>query len=92
MIRRMCYESLVWNCTGDLLQIQGNTLSDDNTLRTKRGVLKVIGKIFDPLGLITPVLLYDKESLYCTRIVERGTEPLPEMLHKRWTSVLKKLK
>ena len=84
---------IVWNCTDDLLQTQGITLSDEDVTPTKREVLKVIGKIFDPLGLVTPVLFYDK--VFIQELWKEGLtwdEPLPEMLHKRWNSVLKKLK
>ena len=84
---------IVWNCTDDLLQIQGVTLSDEDVSPTKREVLKVIGKIFDPLGLVTPALFYGE--VFIQELWKEGLTwdvPLPETLHKRWNSVLKKLK
>ena len=60
---------------------------------TKRKVLKVIGKIFDPLGLVAPVLFYGK--VFILELWEEGLtwdEPLPEMLSKKWSNLLQKLK
>ena len=75
---------VVWNCTDDLLQIQGITISDEDVSPTKRKVWKVIGKIFNPLGLVTPVLFYGK--LFIQELWKEGLtwdKPLPETLHKR---------
>ena len=47
---------IVWNHTDDILHIQGINVYDEDMTPTKRKVLKVIGKIFDPLGLVAPVL------------------------------------
>jgi len=60
---------------------------------SKRQVLKVIAKIFDPLGLVTPVLFYGK--VFIQDLWREGLtwdEPLPKMLSNEWTSVLLKLK
>ena len=51
---------IVWNHTNDILHMQGLNVCDEDMTPTKRKVLKVIGKIFDPLGLVAPVLFYDK--------------------------------
>ena len=56
-------------------------------------MLKVIGNIFDPLGLVTPVLFYGE--VFIQELWKDGLTwdvPLPETLHKRWNSVLKKVK
>ena len=52
-----------WNYTEDYLQIGGinNTYVDES--HTKRGVLKVLAKIFDYLGLVTPVTFFGKVFL-----------------------------
>ena len=60
---------------------------------TKKKVLKVIGKIFDPLGLVTPVLFYGKvfiQELWEQELI--WDEPLQEKLSKKWSNVLQKLK
>ena len=60
---------------------------------TKRKVLKVIGKIFDPLDLVAPVLFYGK--VFIQELWEEELtwdEPLPEMLSKKWSNLLQKLK
>ena len=79
---------IVWNCTDDLLQIQGVTLSDEDVSPTKREVLKVISKIFDPL--VTPVLFYGE--VFIQELWKDGLTWDVPTLHKRWNSVLKKLK
>ena len=84
---------IVWNHTNDVLHIQGINVCDEDLTPTKRKVLKVIGKIFDPLGLVAPVLFYGK--VFIQELWKEGLtwdEPLPEMLSKKWSNVLQKLK
>ena len=52
-----------WNYTEDYLQVGGINFNDENISPTKRGILKVLAKIFDPLGLITPVTFFGKVFL-----------------------------
>ena len=51
---------ILWNYQCDVLQIRGIDPCDCNVVPTKREVLKTVAKIFDPLGLITPVTLDGK--------------------------------
>jgi len=66
---------------------------DEDKTPTKRQVFKVIAKIFDPLGLVTPVLFYGK--VFIQDLWREGLtwdEPLPEILSNEYSSVLQKLK
>ena len=64
---------------------------DEVTLRgvvTKRDILHSIAKIFDPLGLITPVTFHGKTFLQkLWRIDQSWDEPLPNNLMKDWNQV-----
>jgi len=50
---------IVWNGKDDILQIQSVNVCDED-VTTKRKVLKVVCRIFDPLGFIAPVLFHGK--------------------------------
>ena len=52
-----------WNHQRDVLQIKGIDTCDCTVVPTKREVLKIVAKIFDPLGLITPVTFQGKVFL-----------------------------
>ena len=72
---------IVWNRTDDVLHIRDINVCYEDMTPTKRKVLKVIGKIFDPLGLVTPVLFYGKvfiQELWKEELT--WDEPLSEML------------
>ena len=60
---------------------------------TKREVLKTVAKIFDPLGLVTPVTFYGK--VFFQELWKAGLswdEPLSELLQDKWKEILYKLK
>ena len=62
---------------------------------TKRGVLKVLARIFDPLGLITPITFFGKVFLQELWKEGRGIswdEPLSDSLCDKWREILDKLK
>ena len=49
-----------WNRVEDYLQINGVDFFNLKIPPTKREVLRIIARIFDPLGLVTPVTYYGK--------------------------------
>jgi hypothetical protein len=53
---------LTWNCSKDLLKYHVTSI-EFPTNATKRNVLSIIAKIFDPLGLITPIIIKMKVLL-----------------------------
>ena len=52
-----------WNYEEDYLQVSGFSSNQVDIPPTKRGVLKILAKIFDPLGLVTPVTFFGKVFL-----------------------------
>jgi len=51
---------ILWNYTEDNLQVGWISFDHLDANPTKREALKVVAKIFDPPGLITPVTFYGK--------------------------------
>jgi len=47
-----------WNRIEDYIQIVNVTIPSPNTIITKREALSYVAKIYDPLGLITPVTFH----------------------------------
>lgn len=73
---------LPWNREEDTISV---IIQSDQTETTKRGVLSHLAKIYDPLGLVSPVTLIGKQ-LYrdiCDSKVPWDTQ-LPGPLLKRW--------
>ncbi len=52
---------------------------------TRRGILSSVGCLYDPLGLIAPVVLQGKQILQqmCADKSD-WDDPLPEYLHSKW--------
>ncbi len=56
-----------------------------NQPATRRGILSTVASVYDPLGLIAPVLLNGKRTLQ--EVCKRGSgwdDPLPDALNLRW--------
>ena len=51
---------LLWNVKDDLVHIPGVDRVMMDGVVTKRDVLNIVAKIFDPLGLVTPVTFHGK--------------------------------
>ena len=81
-----------WNHQRDVLQIKGMDTCDCTVMPAKREVLKTVAKIFDPLGLITPVTFQGKGFLQ--ELWKKGVtwdEPLSSELAKKWCDIVQGL-
>ena len=81
-----------WNRVEDYLQINGIYFFNLKIPPTKREVLRIIARIFDPLGLVTPVTYYGK--LFLQDLWKEGLswdQPLPQKFLDRWNEVIQKL-
>ena len=81
-----------WNCVEDYLQINGIYLVSLKIPPTKREVLRTIARIFDPLGLATPVTYYGK--IFLQDLWKEGfswDQLLPQKFLDRWDEVVQKL-
>ena len=81
---------LYWNAKEDLLKLQPQreTKNRSHTGITKRDVLRESAKVYDPLGLLTPITI--RAKIFIQELWERGfnwDEPLPEDLQKRWLEI-----
>ncbi|CAI6345625.1 unnamed protein product [Macrosiphum euphorbiae] len=77
---------LVWNPFNDVYQYKVNNNCKNNAERiTKRIVLSTIATIFDPLGLVGPVVVVAKifmQKLWQARI--NWDDPVASSLHEEW--------
>ena len=81
-----------WNRVEDYLQINGVDFFNLKIPPTKREVLRIIARIFDPLGLVTPVTYYEK--MFLQDLWKEGLswdQPLPQHFLDRWNEVIQKL-
>ena len=81
-----------WNHQRDVLQIKGIDTCDCTVVPTKREVLKTVAKIFDPLGLITPVTFQGK--MFLQELWKKGVtwdEHLSSELAKKWCDIVQGL-
>ena len=82
-----------WHYREDYLQIEGVNFGQLEKFVTKRRVLKLLAKIFDPLGLFTPVTFYGK--VFLQELWKQGLqwdEPLLDCLYDEWKGILLKLR
>ena len=76
---------VMWNRISDLIVVEFRTVVESIEIATKRVIAKIIMKIFDPLGLVTPVMLYPKLILQdAWRAKLQWDTPLPEEMQIRW--------
>ena len=55
-----------WNVQNDTISVKRPQIPDENQITTKRNVLKCVASVFDPLGLLSPVLLSGKILIQST--------------------------
>ena len=82
---------LRWNARDDVLKLQPQEKTNDNknlSKTTKRDVLRESAKVYDPLGLLSPITIRTK--IFIQQLWERGfkwDEPLPDDIQKQWLDI-----
>jgi hypothetical protein len=82
---------VVWDYNNDLLTYQVN-LKYKNETATKRLMLSVIAQLWDPLGLISPIIIKAKlilQKMWSLRL--SWDERVPDELHQMWTQFISDL-
>ena len=81
---------LLWNPFNYVLKI--NMPNVDSSSSTKRGILSVGARIFDPTGFISPVTIRIKIMIQDLWKLKIGwDEPLPEQQGRKWNKILQDL-
>lgn len=74
---------ILWNANSDTIQYSINRCGQGNI--TKRSILSVISQVFDPLGLLGPVIIVAKilmQGLWLSKLT--WDETIPQVLHSQW--------
>ena len=82
---------LFWNTSSDKITYSVN-ISDSNDKITKRSIFSQIAKLFDPLGLVGPVIVTAKliiQNLWKAQL--NWDEAVPPHLQQRWIEYRKQL-
>ena len=85
---------LIWNTSTDSFVFRLNRLVDlaRSLEPTKRNLLKIVAKLFDPMGLLSPVIIPMKCLFQELCISKLGwDEPLSELFQRRWGDWLSEL-
>lgn len=80
---------ILWNTTDDRFYFRAAAGDSASTIWTKRGILSKISRIFDPLGLVTPITLIGKmifQELWKTK--QGWDEPVGGQLLQDWRGFL----
>jgi hypothetical protein len=79
---------VLWNARTDQITFSVDMKGSNQT--TKRGVLSMIARLFDPLGLVSPVTITAKITLQESwKLKINWDESLPLGLHTRWVEFLR---
>ena len=82
---------IIWDSQRDLFTYTVQ-LIDLQTTSTKRKLLSEIAKIFDPLELLGPVILYAKVLIQdCWKAKITWDESLPQDIHTKWKLLVEQL-
>jgi len=85
---------LVWHAKLDFLTytVKDMDLSGSNQSLTKRSILSNISSIFDPLGLMSPIIIRAKLLIQLLWQLKKGwDEPLPQNMGQEWLNLTKEL-
>ena len=75
-----------WDCENDIIEFSFEKLADcAKSLEplTKRNILRVTAKLFDPLGMVSPVFIKNK-ILFQKLAKKNWDEPVDENIRKDW--------
>nr|XP_049461351.1 uncharacterized protein LOC120952879 [Anopheles coluzzii] len=76
-----------WKPESDELCFESNTEADEAT-STKRSILSSIAKMYDPLGLIAPMIVRTKMLMQELWLLKSGwDEPVPNHICKKWKAI-----
>ncbi|XP_070515382.1 uncharacterized protein [Cardiocondyla obscurior] len=82
---------IVWNPSSDAFRFHVNL--DDSPPNSKRAVLSVIARVYDPLGLATPVTISAKILMQALWRLQSGWDaPLPENIFSSWSTLYTQLR
>ncbi|XP_011691571.1 PREDICTED: uncharacterized protein LOC105452295 [Wasmannia auropunctata] len=82
---------VTWNARGDQICYSAHSIEITEQL-TKRNVLAEIAKIFDPLGLLGPIVLYAKKIMQDVwRCKLQWDESVPQSLYTNWLEFVRQL-
>ena len=83
---------VIWNDSDDLLGFDFTQIIEEADTPTKRSILRIISKFYDPLGLIQPIIVSLK-VLFQNLCKEKLTwdENLPDHLLNEWVRIRKHL-
>ena len=80
-----------WDVSRDLFYFEADLISQSCEV-TKRNILKITSSVFDPLGLISPILLTGKLIFQdVTRLQLPWDDPVPGYVCAKWTAWLQDL-
>jgi transposase InsO family protein len=80
---------VIWDCDSDTIKYSIHLKPNQSKTITKREILSVIARIFDPLGLVGPATISGKiimQKLWATKL--NWDESLPIELHTTWNYFL----
>uniref|UniRef100_A0A1B0CP41 Integrase catalytic domain-containing protein n=1 Tax=Lutzomyia longipalpis TaxID=7200 RepID=A0A1B0CP41_LUTLO len=81
---------MIWNSIADTFQFEVSSV--DSSVATKRTIMSVIARIFDPIGLISPIVTKAKIILQEVWMCDRAwDDPIPEDLQAEWEMLIQDL-
>ncbi|XP_044588714.1 uncharacterized protein LOC123267892 [Cotesia glomerata] len=82
---------IVWNSLTDEFIYTANSIDSSRKI-TKRTILSDIAKIFDPIGILGPIVLAAKTIIQeCWKLKIHWDEAVPQELHLRWCKFAEQL-